>query len=59
MLSGLQYVLNRCFGGVYFFDFKRFRRMEIEGKTGLKRGKIPQPRQVKSDRFQPGLLKHL
>ena len=47
MFSALQYVLNRCFGGEYFFDFKRFRRMEIKGKTGLKVGKIPQPRQVK------------
>ena len=59
MLSGLQYVLNRCFGGVYFFDFKRFRRLEIKGKTELKRGKIPQPRQVKTYGLQPRLLKRL
>ena len=30
-------------------------RMEIKKTSGLKRDKIPQPRQVRSKGFQPGL----
>ena len=43
------------FWGEFFIDFKRVLRMEIKGSTELKRDKIPQPRQVKSNGFQPGL----
>ena len=61
MLATLQYVLNSFFGQeeTYFFDFKRFQRVEIKGVKGLKRDKIPQLRQVRSNRLQPGLYKGL
>ena len=56
MLVTLQYVLNSFFGGsIYFFDLRRFQRVEIEGVTGLKRDKIPQLRQARSGGLQPGL----
>ena len=56
-------MLSACFAiclkviclGELFIDFKRILRMEIKELTGLKRDKIPQPRQVKSNGFQPGL----
>jgi len=61
MLSTLQYVLNSFLGEekTYFSDFKRFQRVEIKGFTGLKRDKIPQLRQVRSNRLQPGLYEGL
>ena len=60
MLATLQYVLNSFFGGsIYFFDFKRFQGVEIKGITGLKRDKIPQLRQVRSNGLQPGLYNGL
>ena len=44
---------------LFFIDFKRVLRMEIKGLRGLKRDKIPQPRLVKSNGFQPGLYNGL
>ena len=57
MLATLQYVLNSffCVRSIYFFDFKRFQGVEIKGVTRLKRDKIPQLRQVRSNALQPGL----
>ena len=56
MLATLQYVLNSFLGGVYISlisnGFSSWKSREV---TGLKRDKIPQLRQVRSNELQPGL----